>query len=209
LNNGHIVATIESGLALIDTGSPLTLTLNGEVCFLSRPRPAATFPFDPDVLRTFVGAEIKAIIGIDALATDPFFVDWQAGQLVFGAECPGGRQLRLTRYLGVPCTKGHIGESDVQLLVDTGATFALVREHLVNGSAVRSWRDYSPVFGWYETTLHDVTIRCGEETLAGLAGIMPERLARLLPEVDGVIGTEMLRKRSVHFDLARDVLRFI
>ena len=66
-----------------------------------------------------------------------------------------------------------------------------------------------PDFGWYETTLHGATIRCGEETLTGLAGIMPEELARVLPEVDGVIGTQMLRKGPVHFDLAQDVLTFI
>ena len=71
------------------------------------------------------------------------------------------------------------------------------------------WRDYSPLIGWYDTPLHDVRIRCGEQTLAGLTGVLPEKLARLLPGIDGVIGTEMLSKGPVHFDLALNTLTFM
>ena len=185
---GHIVLQRETGLALLDTGTPFSLDA-------------------PEIVSEQLGMDIVSLIGCDQLRGVVVEIDWKGKQVTWSPStaAPEGALPLLQSGFGVPLLdlKGPTGTA--QAVFDTGAPLAYVPADLVAGARSHGTReDFFPGLGEFETNLYQVPITVGAHEFTVDCGVLPPLLAMalgLLCPSGYIVGTQLMSDRVTRFDL--------
>ena len=186
--HGHIVVERDGALAILDTGTPISL-------------PA------PRLVSQQLGKPIARLIGCDEMRGRALEVDWETKRLTWTASgtAPAGAVLLHMSPLGVPLIDIRSARGPAQAVFDTGAPIAYVPDDLVESlEAVGEREDFFPGLGEFTTSIFPVTLEVGGAHFPIECGVLPPLLAMalgLLCPSGYIVGSQIMRDRITRFDL--------
>ncbi|MDX2261407.1 MAG: hypothetical protein SFU84_06875 [Gemmatimonadales bacterium] len=191
LVNGHLIAELPEGRAVVDTGSPVTLTA-------------------PKNLTELIGTPVDLILGNDRLSRRPVLLDVEAGVIDFDARIPNGVPVRLREYAGLITATIETPTGFAEAVVDSGAPLSYADERATAEHVpVRVQEDFLLGFGTYSTPVWRVPIHFDGRLKELEVGVLPPR-ARAAVELVGlptwIIGTWVFTEGPVVLDLQGDRL---
>ena len=201
IRHGHLLAQIEGGIWVIDTGSPMTfgsepLQLNGR----QHPVPNALLGLDAESLSDNIGIEVAGLIGADRLNQFDHLFDLSAGQWsVSEAELKcDGVALALQSIQGVPLLEIQAFGVSQRVFLDTGAQLSYLNHpRLDQGEPAGEFEDFHPLAGQFRVQTYQTTLIVGGQELACRCGALPPALARVVAGAgaSGILGVDLLRGR--------------
>lgn len=202
---GHILVPLESGHALIDTGSPFSLA-SGSFEF-------AGFSFDPpddfmglsvDSLSDLAGFRIDILIGCDILSQFTIRIRWHDRCIDIGDDLADGEIVcGMSALAGTPVFPISIGNADTRAIFDTGAHLSYITPECVAGmESFGKKDDFSPFIGHFTVSTYRLPTRLGSQVHGHEYGVLSDTMqamvgmAMLLSGASAVIGTALLE----HYD---------
>jgi hypothetical protein len=186
--DGHIVVERDGELAVLDTGSPISLAA-------------------PKIVSQQLGRPIARLIGCEDIGGRALEVDWRARQLRWSpsrAAPDGAVPLHMSEF-GVPLVDIGGSRGPAQAVFDTGAPIAYVPDALVAGSTALSRRsDFFPGLGEFTTLVYPVSLHVGGAHFVLECGVLPPLLAMalgLLCPGGYIVGSQLMQDRVTRFDL--------
>lgn len=209
----HLCACLPNGLALIDTGAPLTIGRDSALTLLGRQRPTATFL--AGVLNSaseFTGRDIRYLIGNDVLAEMHVELDWPGRRVRFATERwwtgSTAPELPVSLAMGVPVFSARHGHDDIRVILDSGAALSYVPSAVAARMRPAGQRgDFYPGVGEFTTEVFETEIEVSGHALAVVAGTLPPVLELTLGRIaDGwILGSDFFRDRIVRLSLPHSV----
>ncbi len=151
----HLLVELPSGLTLVDSGSPRSLSYGPALQLLGREFPASTsMSFVLDSVSEAIGTEVAFLMGNDVLTECTLEIDWPGRAATFGparAESGYARTadhnatVPVAMLLGVPTIKVMHGGKTHTAVLDTGAPISFAPSGMTSGlrtigSATTSFR---------------------------------------------------------------------
>ncbi|MGI8402228.1 MAG: ARPP-1 family domain-containing protein [Gemmatimonadaceae bacterium] len=204
----HMLMHVSDGLALIDTGSPISIGRGSPLVLRGREWvPSTTNAPVLDAVREHLGVAVDWLIGYDILKANRMLLDWRAGAVHVGR--PRTRHI-VSRFpieivMGIPViTALHQGRS-FRGVVDSGAALSYAPRSAVAGlPEAGEYQDFYPGVGGFTTPTWSAQIRLGEREVTARVGVLPEGLQLLFGMLLGpegwIIGSEFFRDRAVLID---------
>lgn len=202
---GHIIIPMDKRMALVDTGSPFSIS-QGHFEWCGRKHAPQTnfMGFTTQKISKIAGIQIDILLGCNVLSEQDIRIRWRDNELDVGSDIPDapivGKLSTIERLPIFPITlKGR----DTRAFFDTGAHLAYIAPEIVKEDKPLSKRDdFYPFVGRFtvptylvSTTLHGITfdIEYGvlPDSLQGMLGMAMTKAGSL-----AVIGTQLLE----HFD---------
>ena len=200
-HDNHIVVDINTGKALIDTGSPATI---GRTPF---PFAGRDFPcmqefmgVSLDAISAEIGMHIDWLVGADVLGKYQIEIDWLSQTLTVHEEPLGagvGEPLRFV--MGIPVISIMMNGKRVAMFFDTGAKISYAKQALIDTIPVSgSAHDFYPGFGSFETPIRQVPTSLAGADVMLTVGQLPDMLeATLLAAgVSGIVGNDIFTTYS-------------
>jgi hypothetical protein len=191
--DGHLVARLPDGRAVLDTGSPITMRA-------------------PALVSQALGQPIRWLVGVDRLRRAPVLFDWPARRFVedvapdtFAAG--EGTEIPLRSVFGVfllpiVAPDGKPAEA----FLDSGAKLSYAPAEAVGAIApVGTETDFYPGFGEFEVAVYALTVTVGGRAVTARFGVLPDALQMLLSltGISGwILGSDLFRDRRIVLDLA-------
>jgi len=221
LHDNHLVAEIGDHFALLDTGTPRSVSHTvREFNFLGETvQPSRHFTgVDLETISQLVGCSIDILLGLDCLASCYWRLEdleSENPQLV-ASKSPG--LISLTGSLSTP-THSVLGPLPIlqveiegiccQAYLDTGAKIGYVDisdEEILEQIAQRSTQpatDFWPPIGEFKTHVRDLAVSIADYQLNLSLGELPEEPGLLceLLGVKAILGVDVLRQLAVEFAL--------
>lgn len=214
LVKGHLIVEVDGQVALIDTGSPVTIGRTrslklGSVRYPTLPNQGIGFGTS-DFLGYLADwlqlPQLDYLIGTDVLRNYRVRVDVPGGKLsLLESTTEPGTALELVGGHAYPQVDTGVGNAQRQALFDTGAWLSYVPQDLVRDLApLDSVTDFLPGYGEFTTPVYMVPVRVGDsETRVVRAGVLPAG------PFSFIVGTELLLDRTVEFDFPAERLRWV
>jgi len=206
IETNHLLAELEGGLALIDTGSRRSYGAG-------RPFEIGETPYmptdDAPSLRKIsqeLGVEVNWLIGNDVLRDWVVMLDWNAGEIRFerspfeinGTEIP----VHLPR--GWPLLDISVDGRTVEAVLDSGAQRSYSDPETASTHAsIGVADDFHLEYGRFKTQLYRVPLVVGGRAIDVQWGILPDRLHDLLSIARWILGIDFFRERRIAVDLAK------
>jgi hypothetical protein len=166
ISNGHHLVNIENKILVLDTGSPISFSINGDfnsinIKGIKYGLNNNLVRLNSSVLNDFIGVNIDGFLGMDILSkTGGVQLDKINKRIVFASGMvPLGCikiPLNLVDVFGMNYLemKFIAGGVNISALFDTGACISYINPEIARlGIFDGNTRDYSPTFGgWIETT---------------------------------------------------------
>jgi hypothetical protein len=206
MREGHLILRHDAQALLLNTGCPVSIGRRLSFEFLDREIPALQRYQGMTVEQwsEVIGINIDVVLGSDVLGRYAVAIDPEAGGVVFdddGAP-PHARGARLETVAGMPVVEVGLAGGRRRVLFHTGATLSCLRDvdtrdHPCVGVA----RDSYPGLGEFATELRQVPLVFGDQRVSLECGQLPAPLERALrtTEIDGIVGTNLLRMFSVEW----------
>lgn len=208
-DKGHIMLPIGDQMALIDTGSPASISsrpfdFGGE----RHTTPAHLMGFTTTELSELAGITIDILIGCDILSRHKIRIRWKDHSLDIGDDTPDGDTVnKMESMSGCPIFPLMIAGNSTKALFDTGAHLSYISPALVAGMAKTGHKaDFHPFNGHFTSPTCNVETALGGQaftieygTLSGKLGAAVD-MAMNMTNTSAVIGTELLQ----HFDCTLD-----
>ncbi len=204
LERGHVVADLDGGRWLIDTGSPWTFGRVGELRFLGRDRPVSVSPMGLSIeeISEEIGNlpgpstgpfHLDGLLGCDLLAGLTLEIHWARGELAFLGQPADTR----SAARAIPRTEVRVGGRTAVAVLDTGAFCTYVVSSLVAGlPRTGSRKDFLPSAGRFEAAVVEVDI-CHDEVSGTVpVSIAPEFVSSMLAAVGAsvIIGNDVMSR---------------
>lgn len=192
---GHIVLERDYGLAVLDTGTPISL-------------PA------PDIASRQLGRPIARLIGCEELAGQVLEVDWAVQRLTWAPShsAPDGAIPLHMSALGVPLIDIWGPAGSVQAVFDTGAPLAYVPGDLVSKQkSTGSREDFFPGLGQFKTSVYRVALTIGTLDYDLECGVLPPLLQMALGMLcpsGFIVGSQVMRDHITRFDVDAGWIQF-
>lgn len=205
---GHMVAAIDGGLWVLDTGSPASfgrqpmLRIAGD----SIPVASAYMGLDADTLSRLIGGEVAGLVGTDVL--NRFDVVFDARPECMQLHCHAeelelaGKVLPLDSVLGVPLVQVRIDGELHSMFFDTGASISYFQgDGLDQHPSLGVVSDFYPGVGSFQTGTWRLPVQVGEQALSLRAGQLPGLLGMTLALAGaaGIVGNELCAGRRVGY----------
>ena len=160
----HPLVRLDGKLIYFDTGAPTSLVPDEIVALLSAhglpvtsmsPSTQALFTSARNTLKSLIGIEMDALIGMDVIAQTGLCYDRAKGHLGWGDETTpiGAIELHSRCVMGLPVVEMEIDGQRVSAILDTGCHevgyFLDLPKDLRAGEIIR---DANPIIGEFETT---------------------------------------------------------
>lgn len=213
LYDGHLIINENGKDILVDTGSPVTLSRDGEFQFMEECRQASTNADGQTVddIGQLMGYPLDVLLGMDILSDLSVFVNFKHKQVIFSDKvfCHDG-------FSKLPMRKSVLGAISVQLTVkdglmnfalDTGAKISYVDDKCTSSEVpVENRDDFSPFVGHYSTPIYDMQAMVGDVSFPVKFGTLPHSLSAPLKMMglDGVIGYDLFAAFTVIMDFKRN-----
>ena len=200
-DKGHLMLPIGDRMALIDTGSPSSIS--------SRPfdfggdrhtAPDQLMGVTTKELSELAGIEIDILIGCDVLSAYKIRIRWEDHCIDVGDDTPDGVTVdRMDSMMGCPVFPLRIGKRDTKAIFDTGAHLSYISPALIAGIPQSGEKeDFHPINGHFTAPTYNVeTALCGKNftmvygTLPGMLGMSTD-MAMSMSGSSAVIGTQLL-----------------
>lgn len=208
----HMLLRLPHGLALIDTGSPVSIGRGRTLRLQGREwTPSTGMAFALDAVSDHIGTRVEWLLGHDVIRAHPMALEWGRGRARVGrTRFPASSSIvhRVEFAMGIPITAASHRGTDIRAVLDTGAALSYAPRSAVEGLvAVGSHRDFFPGFGEFETETWAVTVNIGRRELALRVGVLPEPLQLMFGMLLGpdgwIIGSDFFRDRAVYLDYRR------
>lgn len=214
--DGYIIPVIDGVKVLVDTGCPITVSSGSTLPSLGDIwMTPATNEFNPQVMSGFdvENLEIEVLLGRNYLAVNPFLVDWDQQTISFEADTmPDGDEIPLTIVMAGATVTGRVNDSDVALIVDTGAKISFLGHHKFSESPVIGRvEDYHLSTGHFTADVIPAHFSSGEIEMNLYAGRLDNALFEQLRtvEIDGILGNDIYdHYHQVWYDFPRNRLVF-
>jgi hypothetical protein len=200
---GHIMVPLDHQMALIDTGSPISISSAPfRFCGVEHTPPTELMGITTETLSTLSGIKIDILIGCDLLSTRTLRIRWQKQALDFGDDIPDGTVTdKMDTLQGCPVFPLRIGDTQTKAIFDTGAHLSYISPELVAGKTPSGEKaDFHPFNGHFTTKTWMIETNVAHQTINMEYGILPPELqkevsiAMHLSNSSAIIGTELLQK---------------
>jgi Ca-activated chloride channel homolog len=218
--SGHLVIEVNGMMALVDTGSPVSVGRLPQINFLGRDYrllPSFQQVVNMDFLSDKVGVQLDVLMGMDILRHFYFIIDCHRRLATFSLDAlfwNGQHRIALKNLLmGVPTAQAQVNGSPLEMFVDIGSALSYVPERLTQGCRqVRTAKDFFPGASDFETPVFEVPFSLAGESMTLECGAnMPDILALGLrvAGVEGILGMDLARKYVLGFAMPDDEMFLI
>lgn len=211
----YLVFEVGGQVFLVDTGSPVSLSLQAAFEFLGKEyRKADSIAgYDIENISRLLGKDIDVLLGMDILSEYVAEVDYNNRKIAFG-NAPSGTDypinMRLNKilssYLTLPLT---VSGEELPIIFDTGASIAYLDSSLTGGKIPSGKKeDFHTLVDRFVTPLYDM--RVGDPLdIEVQFGNLPKRMEMVLGMVGikGIIGFDILKNFKTCIDLPSSTLR--
>jgi hypothetical protein len=204
----HMLMRVSGGLALIDTGSPVSIG-RGRPLVIQRREwvPSTANASALDTIREHLGISVDWLIGYDILNAHRMLLDWQARAVHVGRA--GTRRIAsrfpIEMVMGIPVINALHNGRTIRAVVDSGAALSYAPPSVVHGLPdAGEYTDFYPGVGAFTTPTWSARVRLGERDVALRVGVLPETLQLLFGMLLGpdgwIIGSDFFRDRAILLD---------
>ena len=167
LSNNHYIIEIEGNNYLLDTGSPVSFSLNKDINSVEINGMKYFLPYnlmglDINATRELVGMDVDGFIGMDIVRQTSLTI-YKDGRIEFKALPEQGHKLEmLMDLLGLIKLKVTSNDFVSAYLVDTGARYAYGIEGIFRGKKPFGHiNDYNPRLGHFNSDIYHVSVNFG------------------------------------------------
>lgn len=199
--NGHILCDINSKMALIDTGSPISLS-DEDFEFLgdTYSPPANMMGVSTDDLAELAGFRIDILIGLDILSRHTIRLRLKDSEMDIGNDIPDGEvTANMADLMGMPVFPLSINKQNKKALLDTGAHLSYINPELVYGmKPIAQKDDFHPMSGSFNTAVYSLPTALDDDIMHLEYGVMKGDMHTMLDmamKMSGtaaVIGTDLM-----------------
>lgn len=202
---GHLMVSIGNRRAVIDTGSPASMSPEPFDFLGERHSPASNIMgVTPRKMSELSGLRIDILIGCDILSAHTLRFRWNDDAMDAGNDLEDGpHSSEMDILMGIPIFPLTIQGRQTKALFDTGAHLSYINPELVDGQASSGQRkDFYPMVGQFVAPTYLVPTALDDKPLDIDYGILPDSLQMMLgtamsmSDSAAVIGTQILE----HFD---------
>ena len=199
----HAVMTNFQGKRfLVDTGSPVSMTVNSEPFMLC----GEAFESSPlniiDTVQELLGLDLDGLIGLDVLSKFNVLISYKEGVIKLSHEAfqiPGqAMPMHVLPLKSAVIFKAELNGQPVNCILDTGAPINyVISKRLIDGlESVGQADDFYPGVGHFTTTLYDMSLGVGDVSIPVKCGMLPESMSLLSGFISmmgqAVIGYDLL-----------------
>ena len=203
------------GLALIDTGSPISFG-DLDVVIMGRDSHPVAQRRLIDEIRLFLGMEVAAVIGMDILRRYDLRVTYISETSEYHVHHANIPQLSLAqniplRYaMGIPVVDAAVNGEVVPMFVDTGSHHTFIERAFIKGSKVGTVNDFCPGLGAFESPAYLTKLSLCGRTFTIHAAVLPRTLEHPLRHsgVRGIIGLDILKQQTTWLGFRSGMLSF-
>ena len=204
----HMLMRFDNGVALIDTGSPMSIGRGSPLVINGREWvPSTANAFVLDAVRDHLGVAVDWLIGYDILKVHRMLLDWRDGAVHVGRARTRhiAHRYPIEMVMGIPViTALHNGNS-IRAVVDSGAALSYAPSSAIVGlPEAGEYTDFYPGVGAFTTRTWSARIRLGDREVATRVGVLPDALQLLFGMLLGpdgwIIGSEFFRDRAILLD---------
>ncbi len=210
LFDGHLIFAEEGRQILLDTGSPLSLSRDGEVVIMGMTHQCSRrLPMygGPDEFSKLIGYDIDVLLGLDILRDYKVKIDYAARELTisdtaFDTEGYSRVPLSLRIYYLLPMT---VNGSPHTFALDTGARISYIHAKETSQlQPIDEREDFNPEVGRFTTPIFQMSATVAQHTFPVQFGNAPSRLATALGlfGIEGIIGYDLFAAFTVILDLS-------
>ena len=186
---------------LVDTGSPISMTVNSEPFLLCGESFESSKLNIIDTVQDLSGLDVDGLIGLDVLSKFNVLVSYKDGFIKLSREAfhiPGQMvNMHVMPLKSAVTFEANLNGQRVRCILDTGAASAnyVVSAKLVEGlESAGECEDFYPGVGRFRTTLYDMNF--GEMNVPVKCGMLPSSLSALSRLISlmgqAVIGFDLL-----------------
>ncbi len=212
LHHGHIIINVEGRPFLLDTGAPFSvgyesLRLGGQVFRMEHSYMGVTASY----LSEHIGVPIEGMIGADVLRAFNVSIYAAERMVQFHHLAPTGEiMVPVQEACELPVISVKVNGRVRRMFFDTGAPISyLLPEALVGAKQEGRHEDFYPLLGSFLTPIYSLPVDLGGHQQRMRFGQVPEELRAMLKagDVQGMIGTEVLRYFGVNLSVRDKVMR--
>lgn len=198
---GHIIIKIDDKRALLDTGSPFSISPRPFDFLGERHTVQSNFMgINTQKISEFLETPIDILIGCDILSQYTIRIRWRDGYIDFGDDIPDGKiHSRLETLSGIPIFTILLRGNKSKAIFDTGAHLSYIDPELIAGlSPSGQCDDFYPFIGRFRADTFTVPTTLYRDPVNIEYGILPDKLqmmlenAKALSGAQAVIGTQIL-----------------
>ena len=202
---GHLLVAIGNRRAIIDTGSPASISPEPfEFLGACHSPPSDIMGVTPRKMSELAGIQIDILIGCDILSQHTLQFRWNDDAMDAGNDLEDGPLCsKMDDLMGIPVFPLTIDRRPTKALFDTGAHLAYIDPDFVEGQTPSGQRnDFYPMVGQFVAPTYRVPTALDNTSLDIEYGILPDSLQSMLGMAmsmsgsTAVIGTQLLE----HFD---------
>eukprot|EP01129_Flabellula_baltica_P012340 TRINITY_DN5559_c0_g1_i1.p1 TRINITY_DN5559_c0_g1~~TRINITY_DN5559_c0_g1_i1.p1 ORF type:complete len:245 (-),score=35.11 TRINITY_DN5559_c0_g1_i1:251-985(-) len=226
IKGDHILFNIDEYTLLLDTGSPMTMhapdieQLNITICDFT-----ITSDVNPsfDDFTSMSHMNYHILLGNDNLSHFRFKIHFNGDAPVITFQrssqtCEMFDHMSSVDIVGSPIPKISVSlpqfdDAEYTVFVDTGAPISYMTSHIAsqfNEIEGERRRDFSPMYGEWETGLYRILIKIADRTFSIRFGVLPKKLEKLMLKGTGtlgIIGADLFRAvDTIGFDLSNKQL---
>ncbi|MCX7957544.1 MAG: retroviral-like aspartic protease family protein [Deltaproteobacteria bacterium] len=185
MDKGLIFIFIDGKKALIDTGSPITLsdsdfTFSGTTVKAKRSFNFAIMDISLDSIRELSDTQFDIFMGIDLLTNENIAFLLSENRFLMGNDInPSGREKDFSYNIFTGVTFDlKVSGNPITAIFDTGATISYISEELTSElNSVSNKNDFHPLIGNFETPIYNLeTCIFDDEKLNTEFGNLPDKL---------------------------------
>ncbi len=201
--NGHILLNLNGIYAIIDTGSPISIS-NQTLEFLNKryKLPDSFMGIKVNQISELAGFRIDAIIGNDILSKYKFKIRFKDRFIDFGDEIEHGNIKHNIIGITSIIFNVTIDNRNTYAILDTGAFISYACKELVaNKTNIGKKEDFYPIIGKFKTPLFELPTSIDNRSVINLHyGILPKNLEYLYDSfksmtcTEAIIGTQIFEK---------------
>ncbi len=201
----HLLVAIDERTAIIDTGSPTSMSAEPFDFLGDRHSPPSDLMgIRPDKMSKLAGFPIDILIGCDILSSHTVRFRWNDNAMDAGNDIEDGSlSSDMDALEGIPVFPLILQDRSVKAFFDTGAHLSYINPDLVQGQTSSGQsNDFHPINGQFVTSTYRVQTALDETPLDIDYGILPDALQRTFgmmmrgKRIEAIIGTQILE----HFD---------
>lgn len=210
--HGHIIVNVAGRPCVLDTGSPFSLGFY-PISIAGKEFPVHENYLDVtcEYLSREIGTNVEGLIGANIVREFTLGI-YPNEQMVQFQDTPafGNIVLPIDNHLGVPIIKLEVNGRVISAFFDTGAPMSyLLPEALAGLEPDCTHEDFYPLVGNFLTQVYRLPYTIGGEAGEMRFGRLPDELRSMLEggEVQGIIGTELLKRFGLSLSVREHVLK--
>lgn len=214
---GHLIVSIGNNIAIVDTGSPYSISIE-PFSFLGEHHspPQSFMGVTTQHISELSGINIDILIGCDILSRHTLRIRWRDNAIDIGDNIADGSiSLKFTPLLGIPVFPITLECRSTNVIFDTGAHLSYINPELVYGQIPSGQReDFHPFAGKYTVPTYFVSTVLDDSPINIEYGILPNNLQGMMDMVmnrtdsSAVIGTQLLEFFDCTLSWKRNIISF-